>query len=143
MRGHPDAQGFGRKFKIAFSGCRQEACALTNMHDMGCIAVTRVEDGKQKRGFEVYVGGGLGAVPQQAKLFDEFVPEEDLLPLTQAIARVFARLREKKNRSAARMKFLVTKLGVDEFRRLVLEELKTMPEDSRWTGYLPGVADYR
>ena len=25
MLGHPDAQGFGRKFKIAFSGCRQEA----------------------------------------------------------------------------------------------------------------------
>ena len=27
MLGHPDAQGFGRKFKIAFSGCREEACA--------------------------------------------------------------------------------------------------------------------
>src|SRR3954452_21425544 len=28
MLGHPDAQNFGRKFKIAFSGCRQEACGL-------------------------------------------------------------------------------------------------------------------
>ena len=25
MLGHPDAQGFGRKFKIAFSGCRESA----------------------------------------------------------------------------------------------------------------------
>src|SRR5467141_4774697 len=40
MLGHPDAQGFGRKFKIAFSGCKNEACGLTSMHDMGCIAVT-------------------------------------------------------------------------------------------------------
>src|ERR1044072_271652 len=143
MRGHPDAQGFGRKFKIAFSGCRQEACALTNMHDMGCIAVTRVEDGKQKRGFEVYVGGGLGAVPHHAKLFDAFVPEEELLPLTQAIARVFARLGEKKNRAAARVKFLIAKLGIDEFRRLVLEERKTLHPDARWTSYIPDVEKWK
>jgi sulfite reductase (ferredoxin) len=143
MLGHPDAQGFGRKFKIAFSGCREEACALTNMHDMGCIAVTRNVNGQEKRGFEVYVGGGLGAVPQQAKLLEAFVPEEELLPLTQAIGRVFARLGEKKNRAAARIKFLVTKLGIDEFRRLVHEERKTLPEDTRWTSYIPGVANYK
>jgi sulfite reductase (ferredoxin) len=143
MLGHPDAQGFGRKFKIAFSGCRDEACALTNMHDMGCIAVTRDENGQVKRGFEVYVGGGLGAVPQQAKLLEAFVPEEELLPLTQAIARVFARLGEKKNRAAARIKFLITKLGIDEFRRLVHEERKTLSEDTRWTSYIPGVAKYK
>src|SRR5438477_9724776 len=112
MLGHPDAQGFGRKFKIAFSGCREQACALTNMHDMGCIAVTRIENGKEKRGFELYVGGGLGAVPQPAKLFDAFVPEDELLPLAQAISRVFARMGEKKNRAAARIKFLVSKLGI-------------------------------
>jgi sulfite reductase (ferredoxin) len=143
MLGHPDAQGFGRKFKIAFSGCKDQACALTNMHDMGCIAATRVENGKEQRGFEVYVGGGLGAVPQQAKLFDAFVPEAELLPLTQAIGRVFARMGEKKNRAAARIKFLVSKLGIDEFRRIVLEERKTMPVDSRWTSFLPEVEKYK
>ncbi len=143
MLGHPDAQGFGRKFKIAFSGCKEQACALTNMHDMGCIAMTRTEDGVRRRGFELYVGGGLGAVPQQAKLFDAFVPEEELLPLTQAIARVFARLGEKKNRAAARIKFLVNKLGIEEFRRIVLEERKTMPADPRWTSYLPEVEKYK
>src|SRR5437868_8572651 len=143
MMGHPDTQGFGRKFKIAFSGCKNEACGLTSLHDMGCIAVTRMENGKEKRGFELYVGGGLGAVPQQAKLFDEFVPEEELLPLAQAIARVFARMGEKKNRAAARIKFLVSKLGIDEFRRIVLEERKTMPVDARWSSYIPEVQNYK
>src|SRR5213594_1325374 len=142
LLGHPDAQGFGRKFKIAFSGCRERACGLVNMHDMGCIAVTRVENGEEKRGFELYVGGGLGAVPHQAKLFDAFLPEDELLPISQAIARVFARLGEKKNRAAARIKFLVTKLGVEEFRRIVLEERKTMPVDTRWTGYLESAKTY-
>jgi sulfite reductase (ferredoxin) len=143
LLGHPDAQGFGRKFKVAFSGCRERACGLVNMHDMGGIAVTRMEDGKEKRGFELYVGGGLGAVPHEAKLFDPFLPEEELLPIAQAIARVFARLGEKKNRAAARIKFLVAKLGIDEFRRLVLEERKTIPADPRWTSYLPEVASYK
>ena len=142
MLGHPDAQNFGRKFKIAFSGCRQEACALVNMHDLGAIAATRVENGKVRRGFEVYVGGGLGAVPHNAKLFEEFLPEEELLPTTQAISRVFARLGEKKQRDRARLKFLIAKLGIEEFKKLVLEERKTLQPDPRWTEYLEGVQQY-
>jgi sulfite reductase (ferredoxin) len=132
LLGHPDCQDFGRKFKIAFSGCREEACGLTKLHDMGALAVIR----EGKRGFELYVGGGLGTVPYQAKVFAEFLPEEELLPVAQAIARVFARLGEKKNRNTARIKFLVNKLGIEEFRRLVLEERAILTPDPRWTAYL-------
>jgi len=136
LLGHPDTQDFGRKFKIAFSGCAGKACGLVNMHDMGAIAATRVVDGEVKRGFALYVGGGLGTVPHQAKLFDEFVSEEELLPLSQAIARVFARLGEKKNRNRARIKFLVAQLGLEEFKRLVLEERAILPPDPEWTAFL-------
>ncbi len=135
LLGHPDVQDFGRKFKIAFSGCEGEACGLTSMHDMGAIA--QVRDGK--RGFKLFVGGGLGAVPYHAKLFSEFVPEDELLPTAQAIGRVFARLGEKNNRARARIKFLVEKLGIDEFKRLVDEERQVMPADARWTDYLSAV----
>ncbi len=133
LLGHRDTQDFGRKFKIAFSGCEHEACALVSMHDLGGIAKIRTAaDRKETRGFAIYVGGGLGAVPHQAKLYEEFVPEEDLLPLARAIGRVFARLGEKRNRNKARLKFLVHKLGIEEFRRLVREEVATMPEDPSW-----------
>jgi|HigsolmetaGSP11D_1036233.scaffolds.fasta_scaffold00761_10 Sulfite reductase, beta subunit (hemoprotein) len=143
LLGHPDTQDMGRKFKVAFSGCKDGGCGLTNIHDIGFTAKTWQENGQTKRGFEVVVGGGLGAVPYEAKLFDEAVPEEEILPLAQAICRVFARLGEKRNRGRARMKFLVDKLGIDEFRRLVLEERKILPHDPRWTGYLEEVAAYR
>ncbi len=143
LLGHPDAQDFGRKFKIAFSGCRQEACGLVSMHDMGAIAVTRTENGVERRGFELYVGGGLGAVPHQAKLFEAFLPLEELLPIAQAISRVFARLGEKKNRARARIKFLVAKLGIEEFRRLVWEERKGLPRDPQWVDYLPEAPLFR
>ena len=142
LLGHPDCQDFGRKFKIAFSGCKTDACALVRLHDLGAIAVTREENGQAKRGFELYVGGGLGTVPQQAKLFAPFLPEEELLPMAQAIARVFARHGEKKNRNTARIKFLVTKLGIDEFRRLVIEERAILPYDPAWTAYLKDVPVY-
>lgn len=139
LLGHPDCQDFGRKFKVSFSGCRDEACALAHLHDFGVVAAVRQVGGKPKRGFEILVGGGLGAVPQQAKLLAEFLPEEELLPTAQAVARVFARLGEKKNRNTARLKFVIQKIGMDEFRRLVTEERAILPHDDRWTSYLPNV----
>src|SRR5215469_8878498 len=138
LLGHPDCQNFGRKFKTAFSGCAQHACGLTSLHDIGFIAVKRSnpETGKEELGFELYVGGGLGAVPYQAKLFDSFVPLHELLPLAQAIARIFARHGEKKNRNRARIKFLIQDLGIEKFRQLVREERKILPFDPRWTEYI-------
>ncbi len=142
LLGHRDTQDFGRKFKIAFSGCKQHACGLASMHDLGMVARTRLVDGVEQQGFEMYVGGGLGAVPHQAKLLDEFVPVEELLPLAQAIARVYARLGEKKNRNKARIKFLVAQLGIDEFRRLVKEERELLETDPRWTDWLADLNAY-
>src|SRR5579883_279070 len=51
LLGHPDTQDFGRKFKISFSGCAEEACALARLNDIGLVA--KVREGK--RGFAFYV----------------------------------------------------------------------------------------
>ncbi len=136
---HSDAQNFGRKFKISFSGCEHHACGLAVMHDIGVIAQVR----NGERGFKVLVGGGLGPIPYQAKVYSEFLPAEELLPLAQAIARVFARLGEKKNRARARMKFLVAQLGVEEFSKLVQEERDKLPHDPRWTSWVAEADGFR
>lgn len=137
LLGHPDVQDFGRKFKIALSGCKHNPCGLTNIHDLGLTAVARPQaDGTVKRGFEYVVGGGLGAVTYDAKLFSDFVPEEEVLALTQAVCRVYARLGEKKKRHRARIKFLVADMGIDKFREAVLEERAKLPHDPRWTDFL-------
>ena len=142
LLGHQDAQDFGRKFKIAFSGCHEHACGLGYIHDIGAVAAIKEVDGKPKRGFKLLVGGGLGPVPHQAKVLDEFVPEEELLPISQAIGKVFTRLGERKNRNKARMKFVVAKLGIEEFRRLVLEEREQLRYDPAWTAYLDNLDAY-
>ena len=142
LLGHPDAQDFGRKFKIAFSGCEEHACGLANMHDIGAVAAVKEVDGEVKRGFKLYVGGGLGAVPHQAKVFDDFLPAEELLPISQSICRVFTRLGERKNRNKARLKFVITKYGIEEFRKLVLEDRETLRHDPVWTDYLDNLDAY-
>jgi sulfite reductase (ferredoxin) len=141
LLGHPDVQDFGRKFKPAFSGCAQNACGLVYMHDIGYIAATREVDGHLERGFKVVVGGGLGTVPRQARVLAEFQPLDEMLPVVQAVARIFARHGEKKNRAAARIKFLVDKWGIEKFREAVAEERARLKHDPRWTEFLEAALD--
>src|SRR5690606_36483065 len=106
------------------------------MHDLGFVAATRGSGASAERGFRVVVGGGLGPVPHVAKELYEFMPESRMLPGSQAVSRVYARLGEKRNRKQARIKILGAKLGIDEFRRLVDAELEVLEPDPRWAEWL-------
>ena len=119
---HPVCQRLPRKFKIAFSACPHDN-GLIPIHDLGAEAM--IKDGK--RGFRMSVGGGLGASPFIAHVLDEFVPEDDLLRVAEAAIRIFDRMGNRKNRNKARIKFVVKQLGIEEFRRVVQEELAAMP----------------
>src|SRR5262249_29245127 len=91
-----------RKFKIAFDGCGHRDCIAGAINDIGLRALIR--DGK--RGFRVVIGGGLGPLPTEAQLLDEFLPEEYLLQRCEAVVRVFNRYGNRKNKNMARMKFV-------------------------------------
>ena len=110
---NPLTQSLPRKFKIAFSGCSHD-CAMTPIHDIGLLA-KKTEDGTM--GFRMVVGGGLGAAPRIARLLREFVPMDELIPSIEAVIKVFDNLGNRKNRNKARMKFVIEKLGFEEFRR--------------------------
>ena len=120
---NPVSQDMPRKIKIAFSGCPCDH-ALTWVHDIGAQAA--ISDGR--RGFRVLVGGGLGALPRAADVLEEFVPEEELVPLSEAVIRVFQRTGDRQRKQKARLKFVLDRLGVEEFRRLVREERQAMGE---------------
>ena len=128
---HPVCQKLPRKFKIAFSACSHDH-GLVPIHDLGATAVIR--DGQ--RGFRITIGGGLGAAPMIAEVFEEFVPENELLRVAEATIRIFDRHGERKNRNKARIKFIIKRLGIEEVRRLIREELATLPPatDSSYRG---------
>lgn len=118
---NPVCQEMGRKIKIAFSATDKDD-ALTFMHDFGFIP--RIQDGK--RGFKVLVGGGLGNQAHHAFTAFEFLPEEQMIPFTEAGLRVFDRYGEREKRMAARLKFLISKIGAEEFMRLAHIEWKAL-----------------
>jgi sulfite reductase beta subunit-like hemoprotein len=106
-----------RKFKIAFDGCPRE-CMAGAIHDIGLQAVIR--DGR--RGFRVVVGGGLGPLPTEAQLLDEFLPEERLVNRCEAVLRVFNKYGNRKNRNKARLKFVLRERGFDWLRDAIEKE---------------------
>jgi sulfite reductase (ferredoxin) len=126
---NPVCQEMGRKFKIAFSASEQDS-AFTFIHDIGAIPLVRTVNGKEQRGFRVMIGGGLGAQPHLAQVAHEFLPEDQLIPFTEAVLRVFDRHGERNKRGKARMKFLLQSIGLEALLELVQQEWKALPQKS-------------
>ena len=118
---NPVCQEMGRKFKMSFSSSDKDT-ALSYLHDLGFIP--KIVNGE--RGFKVMLGGGLGSQPSHAELLSEFVPVNQIIPMTEGVLRIFDRYGERAKRLKARMKFLIKEIGRDEFLRLVEEEKKAL-----------------
>jgi sulfite reductase beta subunit-like hemoprotein len=117
---HPFTQSLPRKFKVAFSCCDDD-CAITPIHDLGFLP--RIVNGQKS--FTVMSGGGTSILPRIGEILYDFVPLDEYLKVSEAVIRVFHRCDElRKNRSKARLKFFVNRIGMDEFRKLVDEELQ-------------------
>lgn len=116
---NPVCQEMGRKIKISFSANAKDT-AFSYIHDLGFIPKL---DDQGNRGFKVMFAGGLGAQPFLASTVKTFLPEDQLIPYTESVLRVFDRYGERSNRNKARMKYLVQKLGLEEVTRLIEEEV--------------------
>ncbi|MCW9035169.1 MAG: nitrite/sulfite reductase, partial [Rhodospirillales bacterium] len=116
---NPLVQHMPRKFKTAVSGCAQD-CGSVSIDDLGFIAT--VKDGKN--GFRVLAGGGLGTHPRLAVEVMDFVTEEDLQGVQEAMAKLHHKYSDRTNRAKSRLKFLVDRFGKDRFVELFLVELK-------------------
>ncbi|MEX0683624.1 MAG: nitrite/sulfite reductase [Dehalococcoidia bacterium] len=126
---NPICQNMPRKWKTSFS-CGPIDCAGSPFHDMGFVADVRKIDGKDVRGFKVVVGGGTSTMPLVAETLWEFATADDgqYIRVAEAALKVFDKEGGlpnflRKNMNKARVKFLVKKLGIEEFRRQVDEEL--------------------
>ncbi len=130
MMRNPICQRLPRKWKTAFSSCAND-CAGTPFHDLGFVPkIRRDAAGNEVRGFEVKVGGGTSTMPRIADTIFDFVEADDgaYIRVSEAILKVFDKEGGmpnflRKNMNKARVKFLVHKLGIEEFRRQVEEEL--------------------
>lgn len=108
-----------RKFKITLCGCGQD-CTVAAINDIGLKAVIR----NGRRGFRMVVGGGLGSLPNEARLLEEFVPEEHLVPKCEAMLRVFNQHGNRNNKMKARFKFIIRERGFDWVRENIEREFQ-------------------
>jgi sulfite reductase (ferredoxin) len=120
---HETTQAMPRKVKTAFAATDEDN-AITRIHDVAFLPKVNEEG---VRGVEMRVGGGTSIMPRLAPTLYEFIELDngDYLKVTEACMRIFDRqdwLRV--NRARARIKVLVDKIGIDEFRTLVEEELE-------------------
>lgn len=122
---NPVCQELGRKFKIAFASSEKDS-AFAFIHDLGLIPRVREINGRQQRGFKVVMGGGLGAQPFLAQEVQNFLAEDQLIPFTEAVIRIFDRYGERVRRHKARLKYLINDLGLEAFLELVEGERKAI-----------------
>jgi len=119
---HPTTQSMPRKFKTAFASTAGDN-TIAKIHDIAFLP--KVRDGV--RGVEGLVGGGTSIMPRLAPTLYDFVELDngDYLKITEAVVRIFDRQEWLRvNRARARIKVLVDKIGIDEFREIVEDELR-------------------
>ncbi|MCK8824418.1 sulfurtransferase TusA family protein [Fuchsiella alkaliacetigena] len=99
-----------RKYKIAFSSTAADE-GLATVNDLGFIA--KEVDGE--RGFKVYAAGGMGNGAAVAILLEEFILEEEIFHVAEAIKRFFDDYGDRSNKHRARLRFVRKRLGEEEF----------------------------
>jgi len=117
---NPLNQSLPRKFKFNFSCCEKHG--MTRITDVGLIPQIREIDGKNQRGFKIFLGGGLGNKSFVGHQLEDFTSEEDLLYTSIAVLQIFDRMGNRKNMARNRMRYLVDEMGWDKFKNLVLKQ---------------------
>ena len=117
-----DSYNLPRKFKISFS-VNEKDNSFAKISDVGLFA--KIKDGR--KGFSVYVAGGLGKKARIAdKLFD-FIELNQLYPVVSAVKSIFFKYGNRKNRNAARLRFLYESVGKEKFLEYFNDEIKNFP----------------
>ena len=132
---HRSSFNLPRKYKIAFSGCGTD-CALASVADLGFFAQTRGNE----QGFKVYAGGGLGGSPRGGIVMEEFIPVAEAVEVAEAVRRVFDKNGDRTNKNRARLRYVLNRVGDDDFRKLYSEERDALRAEGL-SGQPPSVRD--
>src|SRR6266568_7475162 len=111
--GNPRFERLPKKFKIGI-----EADVVGGRHliqDVGLVLAS-LEDGRAC--YDVWIAGGLGREPRPGFLLSERVPEERIIPIIEAIVRVYATHAPPPKR----LKFLAKEFGEAKLRQLIEAE---------------------
>jgi len=113
-----------RKYKIVFSGCSGD-CAFASVADLGFFA--HLQNGV--KGFAVYTAGGLGSNPAVAVRIEDFIKAKEIFAVAEAIKRLFDKHGDRSNKHKARLRYVLARVGAEEFTKLYRAERETLKAD--------------
>lgn len=119
------------RLNVYFAGCR-ECASDAAINDIGFVAVERrTEGGGRHLGFELWVGGSLGAHPMLGFKLKEFLSPPDALAACQAIFAIHTKFGNR-NKAKSRLKYLIEQWGrekfIETFEKVFLEK-QNLPEN--------------
>ncbi|MGL5069587.1 MAG: nitrite/sulfite reductase [Sarcina sp.] len=112
-----------RKIKIAMS-INEEGEPHCTATDLGFVAVK--ENGQNM--FRVFIGGGLGKNPRLGVELGELVAPEDVLYHVEGLTRLFIAEGDYENHNKARIRYIVERMGNEEFIACYKKHLKETKE---------------
>lgn len=113
-----------RKFKLVFSGCSKD-CAFASIADLGFFAHKK----NGTKGFSVYAAGGLGSNPAVAAKIEDFIEDKEIFEVAEAIKRLFDKHGDRSNKHKARLRYVLARVGIEEFIKLYQAERKILKAD--------------
>ncbi len=119
----PDSWDLPKKCKIGFANSEADNAGAV-VQDIGFVAVER----DSRKGFRVYVAGGMGRKPQIGELLHEFIPASDVYLVATAVKQMFHKYGDRQHRHTARLRFLWNKLGRERFLELYAAEVASLRE---------------
>lgn len=122
LKKYEKAFGLPRKLKAGFFSNQSEVLNAA-VQDLGFIGKT--SDGR--RGFKVYGGGGMGRESSLGVVLFDFLPDSEVLRCAAAMTDLFYDHGDRTNRNQARIRYILKKLGADEFKKLFNEYYAKTP----------------
>lgn len=113
-----------RKLKVSFSSCPLDA-AHTTVQDLGFLAVKE----NDKPRFKVFVGGGLGKNPAVSLELDETIDPSEVLYYVEGLTKLFMDEGDYTNKHKARVRYMVYRLGEEEFLKKFKEYVSKEKEN--------------
>jgi len=123
--GNPRFERLPKKFKI---GIEADTAGGRHLIQDAGLVLAGSEDGRAF--FDIWIAGGLGREPRPGFLFSERVPEERIIPIIEAVVRVYAAHAPPPKR----LKFLAKEFGEQKLRELIEAEPSYREEIPAFSG---------
>ena len=121
--GNPEFSNLPRKFKTAITGMANNDV----VHEINDVAFTAVVHPEHGPGFDLWVGGGLSTNPKLAVRLGAWVPLEQVPDVWAGVISIFRDHGYRKNRTKARLKFLLADWGPERFREVLENDYLQRP----------------